>query len=218
MIRSMAKLINYFSLFILMVSALSAKDLGCHGELFKIKEESLLEVIKARLLKMQESGTLETYQKQLAEHAKKKVLHPDPVKGFTKTTTPRVFYYDPTITLPHDLKDHEGRVFARQGDRANPLQITPLTKWMLFIDGEDERQVKWALRQSLTSKIILVKGSPLTLEETYSRRFYFDQLGLLTKKLGIKQVPAKVSQEGHQLKIEEVQIEPSLMLQERIRP
>jgi conjugal transfer pilus assembly protein TraW len=204
--RSMAKLINYFSLFILMVSALSAKDLGCHGEVFKIKEESLLEVIKARLLKMQENGTLETYQKQLTEHAKKKVLHPDPVKGITKTTTPRVFYYDPTITLPHDLKDHEGRVFARRGDKANPLQITPLTKLMLFIDGEDEAQVKWALSQSITSKIIMVKGSPLNLEETHGRRFYFDQLGLLTKKLGITQVPAKISQEGTLLKIHELNI------------
>lgn len=216
--RSMAKLINFFSLLFLLSSSLSAKDLGCHGEVFKIKEESLLEVIKARLLKMQENGSITTYQKQLAEHAKKKALNPDPVKSINKTTTPRVFYYDPTIILPQDLRDHEGRVFARKGDRANPLQITPLTKWILFIDGEDERQVKWALHQSLTSKIILVKGSPLNLEETHSRRFYFDQLGLLTKKLGITQVPAKVSQEGTQLKIEELQIEPSLALQERIKP
>lgn len=218
MIRSMAKLINYFSISFILVSTLPAKDLGCHGETFKIKEESLLEVIKERFLKMQKNGTITTYQKQLAEHAKQKALNPEPVKGIVKTTSPRVFYYDPTITLSQDLKDHEGRVFARRGDRANPLQITPLTKLMLFIDGEDEPQVKWALQQSLMSKVILVKGSPLTLEETYSRRFYFDQLGLLTKKLGIKQVPAKVSQEGHQLKIEEVQIEPSLVFQERIRP
>ncbi|OJX11907.1 MAG: type-F conjugative transfer system protein TraW [Caedibacter sp. 37-49] len=214
----MVKLINSFSIFLLLTSSVPAKDLGCHGEVFKIKEESLLEVIKHRLLKMQESGSLKTYQKQLAEHSKKKALNPDPVKGITKTTSPRIFYYDPTITLPQDLKDQDGRVFARREDRANPLQITPLTKGMIFIDGEDEHQVKWALRQSLTSKIILVKGSPLTLEETYSRRFYFDQLGLLTKKLGISQVPARVSQDGVQLKIEEVQIEPSRVRQERIRP
>lgn len=214
----MAKLISYFSLSLLLTSILSAKDLGCHGEIFKIKEESLLEVIKARLLKMQENGSLATYQKQLTERAKQKALNPDPVKGITKTTSPRVFYYDPTITLPQDLKDHEGRVFARRGNRANPLQITPLTKWMLFIDGDDQSQVSWALSQSIKSKIIMVKGSPLKLEETHGRRFYFDQLGLLTKKLGITQVPATVSQEGDQLKIEEVKIEPSLVLQERIRP
>lgn len=214
----MAKLINSFSLFLALSSSLSAKDLGCHGEVFKIKEESLLEVIKSRLLKMQESGTLTTYQKQLAEHAKKKALSPDPVKGIRKTTKPRVFYYDPTITLQEYLKDHEGRIFAKKGDKANPLQITPLTKWLLFIDGKDEAQVKWALEHPLISKIILVNGRPLELEEAHSRRFYFDQLGLLTKKIGITQLPAKVFQEGVQLKIEEVQIEPPLVLQGRIRP
>lgn len=202
----MAKLINYFSFLMIMVSSLSAKDLGYHGEVFRIKEQSLLEVIKERLLRMQENGSLKTYQKQLAEHAKQKALNPDPVKGINRTNIPRVFYYDPTITLPQDLKDHEGRIFARKGDTANPLQITPLTKWMLFIDGKDKSQVDWALAQPKTSKIIMVKGSPLKMEESYGQRFYFDQLGLITTKLGIKQVPAKVCQEGQQLKIEEINI------------
>jgi len=202
----MAKLINYFSLMLMFTSSLSAKDLGCHGMLFKIQEESLLEVIKSRLLKLQEKGTLETYQKQLAEHAKKKALTPDPVKGIQHTKLPRTFYYDPTITLPQDLKDHEGRIFARKGDTANPLQIIPLTKELLFIDGDDEAQIKWALHHPLNSKIILTQGRPLHLEKTHGRHFYFDQLGFLTKKFGIKQVPAKVSQEKDQLKIEELNI------------
>lgn len=94
----------------------------------------------------------------------------------------------------------------------------PLTKWILFIDGENEAHVKWALSQPLNSKIILIQGRPLTLEERHERHFYFDQLGLITKKLGITQIPARVTQERDRLKIEELQIEPSLVLQERIRP
>jgi conjugal transfer pilus assembly protein TraW len=201
----MAKLINYFSLPLLLVSTLSAKDLGCHGELFPIQEESLLEVIKKRLLKMQESGTLETYQRQLAEHAKRKALNPEPVK-IQHTKIPRTFYYDPTLTLFEDLEDHEGRIFAKKGERANPLEIIPLTKELLFIDGEDEPQVNWALSRTLSSKIILVKGQPLKMEERHDRSFYFDQLGFLTQTLGIKQVPARVFQEGNRLKIEELNI------------
>jgi len=203
---SMAKLINYFSLSLLLVPTLLAKDLGCHGELFSIKEESLLEVIKRRLLNMQESGTLETYQKQLAEHAKKKALTPKPLHHIHHTQLPRSFYYDPTITLSEDLKDHEGRLFGRQGDKANPLEIIPLTKELLFIDGEDEPQVTWALSRTFPSKIILIKGQSLKLEERHHRPFYFDQLGLLTGRLGIKQVPARVFQEGTRLKIEELNI------------
>lgn len=202
----MAKLINYFSLPLMLASTLQAKDLGCHGELFPIKEESLLEVIKKRLLKMQETGTLETYQKQLAEHAKKKALTPEPLHHIQHTQLPRTFYYDPTLTLSEDLKDHEGRLFGRQGDKANPLEIIPLTKELLFIDGEDESQVIWALSRTFPSKIILIKGQPLKLEERHNRPFYFDQLGLLTGRLEIKQVPARVFQEGTRLKIEELNI------------
>lgn len=202
----MAKLIKYFSFSLLLAPTLPAKDLGCHGELFPIKEESLLEVIKKRLLNMQESGTLEMYQKQLAEHAKKKALNPEPHKNIQHTKIPRTFYYDPTLTLSEDLKDHEGRIFGRQGDKANPLEIIPLTKELLFIDGEDEPQVNWALSRTLPSKIIMVKGQPLKMEERHDRPFYFDQLGFLTQTLGIKQVPARVFQEGNRLKIEELNI------------
>jgi len=202
----MAKLINYFSLPLMLASTLPAKDLGCHGELFPIKEESLLEVIKRRLLNMQENGTLETYQKQLAEQAKKKALTPEPLHHIQHTQLPRSFYYDPTLTLSEDLKDHEGRLFGRQGDKANPLEILPLTKELLFIDGEDEPQVTWALSRTFPSKIILVRGQPLKLEERHHRPFYFDQLGLLTGRLKIKQVPARVIQEGDRLKIEELNI------------
>ncbi|MBN9413079.1 MAG: type-F conjugative transfer system protein TraW [Candidatus Paracaedimonas acanthamoebae] len=201
----MAKLIRYFSVSLFMISSLPAKDLCCHGELFPIAEESLLEVIKRRLLNMQESGALETYQKQLAEHAKKKALIPEPVK-IQHTKISRTFYYDPTLTLSEDLKDHEGQVFAKKGDKANPLEIIPLTKELLFIDGEDEEHLNWALSRTFPSKIILIRGQPLKLEERHHRPFYFDQLGFLTGRLSIKQVPARVFQEGTRLKIEELNI------------
>ena len=53
-------------------------------------------------------------------------------------------------------------------------------------------------------KIILVNGAPLKLSNQYKRRFYFDQHGLLIKKFGIKQIPARVSQKNHSLQIEEI--------------
>ena len=70
---------------------------------------------------------------------------------------------------------------------------------MLFIDGDDELQVKFALKGQ--AKIILVKGSPLKLQRKEKIWIYFDQGGILTSKLGITQVPALVVQEGLQLKI-----------------
>ena len=53
----------------------------------------------------------------------------------------------------------------------------------------------------------LVKGKPLDLEAKEKLPTYFDQFGSLTHKLKIKHVPAKVTQEGLQLKIEEILLE-----------
>jgi conjugal transfer pilus assembly protein TraW len=37
---------------------------------------------------------------------------------------------------------------------------------------------------------------------------YYDQAGLLTRRLGIVQVPALVSQEGPRLRIDELEVSP----------
>jgi conjugal transfer pilus assembly protein TraW len=52
-----------------------------------------------------------------------------------------------------------------------------------------------------------VKGAPLLLSEELKVPVYFDQSGLLTKKLGIHHVPALVTQEGMRLRIEEIKRE-----------
>lgn len=175
------------------------KDLGVCGEVFLIQEESLLEVIQAKLHALQKNGKLKEHQKDIVEKVKKGILHPQAVSGITTTKVARRFIYNPSIQVPYDLKDYEGHVFAQGGTRINPLKTHPLTKPLLFIDGEDAAQVKWALEQRASfgsePKIILVKGSPFELMDRTQRRFYFDQGGVLVKKLGIAQVPACVSQE-----------------------
>jgi conjugal transfer pilus assembly protein TraW len=53
-------------------------------------------------------------------------------------------------------------------------------------------------------KPILVGGSYLDLMKTWRTPVYYDQQGVLTRRLGIKQVPAIVSQEGQRLRIDEL--------------
>jgi hypothetical protein len=49
----------------------------------------------------------------------------------------------------------------------------------------------------------LVKGAPLQMMKDLGIPIFFDQFGKITHKLGIKQVPAIVTQEGMLLKVEE---------------
>lgn len=206
----MTKLVMKAIALILMVPSFSfAKDFGVMGETFLIHEEDLREVIKTRLLHLEKNGELKKHQQYLSQTAVEKVKRPTPVKNISKTTSPRTFEYNPSITLSSDLKDDKDRIFQPKGQRINPLDTLAFSKNLIFLDGDNEGQVAWALSLPNNPKLILVNGSPWALQEKHKRRFYFDQAGTITGKLKISQVPARVSQFGKHLKIEELLLEES---------
>ena len=180
------------------------KDFGVVGTTFEIIEEDLLEVIERKLGKLNEEGSLQKHQQKIALEAQEKIKRPKPVAGIKHTTESRSFTYDPSITVTYDLTDHQGKVFHAKGTKINPLDYKSLTKPLLFIDGDDQKQVDWAVVQQPVALIILTKGSPFELMEKLDRPVYFDQEGVLVKKLGIQQVPAKVTQQEKHILIEEV--------------
>jgi conjugal transfer pilus assembly protein TraW len=188
------------------------EDLGVYGETFPIEEKSLLEVIRAKLQALSVSGKLEEHQKIILRKAKEQLNRPPPVKNIHRTTTPRSFDWDPSITVPYDLKDHKGQVFHRKGTKVNPLDTHPFRCPFLFVDGDDPKQVAWAINQHQIAKalhkpkIILVQGAPFDLSKKLNLPIYFDQSGVLVKKFGIAQVPARVSQKDRALIVDEINL------------
>lgn len=185
-------------------SPVFAKDLGVHGRTFSIVEPDLIEYIQAKLKIMDEEGIISGQQKLLEERARSRVLHPKAVSNITRTHTPRSFTYNPSIVVSQDYTDHKGQVFAKKGTIINPFKLASWHQDLLFIDGEDEDQVALAIGSS--SKIILVSGAPIALMEKLKVPVYFDQGGFIVKKLGITQVPARVSKQDEVLLIEEFKI------------
>jgi conjugal transfer pilus assembly protein TraW len=188
-------------------TALHAKDLGVYGETFPIAEDNLLEVIRKKLANMEADGSLAQVQKKMAQKAREKILKPSPVKGFVRTQTPRHWFYDPSLTVEADVKDHKGNLIASKGDVINPLDRVSWGTPLLFLDGDDPEQVAWAETQHVLAKWVLVKGSPVELEEKLKRPVYFDQAGMLVDKFGIQQVPCRISQKDKKLLVEELTIE-----------
>jgi conjugal transfer pilus assembly protein TraW len=95
-----------------------------------------------------------------------------------------------------------------------------MTKPLLFIDGDDAIQTIWAfrmLKKFPLAKIILTNGAPLKIMEEIGLTIYFDQHGKITQKLGIKQVPAIVTQEAEVLKIEEVKADADELVEMRLQ-
>jgi conjugal transfer pilus assembly protein TraW len=196
-------------------NAAFAKDLGTHGTIYSIEEQDPIQVVQQKLKGMEESGELERRNRELQSRTRASIERPKHVEGIIKATKDRIFYYDPTYVVKEDLSDHQAHRFAKKGERINPLETVSLSQNLIFFDGDDEEQLAWAkalLSQSTDAKppkLILIKGMPLTLAENLGIPVYFDQSGILTKKLGIKHVPAIVIQEKLRLKIEEIMLPPS---------
>jgi conjugal transfer pilus assembly protein TraW len=188
----------------------TAADLGVFGETRPIIETDILETIAARLRAAERSGKVEALNRQFAARARKRIERPQHVAGLVRTQAPRSLLFDPSMVVPQDLKDHQGRVFARAGQRINPLERLPgFDRELIFLDGDDAAQVAFGLRRlrargQARVYLVLVSGAPLELMRRHKVPLYFDQGGALTARLGIRQVPALVAREGSRLRISEV--------------
>ena len=185
-----------------------ARDYAQQGTVYPIVEQDFLKEIMAKLKVMEQNGKLAKFQNGVKKQMVDSVNKPKPVAGITTTKFAKSWLFDPTVFLDHDLADQNGRVFYKAGNKVNPLDHISLTKTLIFIDGDDEMQVRWAIKQDKLkknkTKIILVKGAIIDLMKQTKIRLYFDQNGTLTKKFSIEHTPAKIEQEGKKLRISEV--------------
>jgi len=198
----------------LMLGATGARamDLGVIGPTYEISEPHLLQMIEQRLRAKERSGELGRLEAQVRERGIATVKNPPPVTGLRATETVRTFYFDPSFTLDRNILGPQGELLFAAGTRKNPLEVVSLSRHLLFFDARDPRQVGRA-RQLIALyqgrvKPILVGGSYLDLMQSWHVPVYYDQQGLLTRRLGITQVPALVSQEGLRLRIDELAVSP----------
>ncbi len=176
--------------------SVAAADLGTWGDLWPVKEPDMLTVIMQRLTALEQSGEMGRKMDAFKERVIRNSLRPPAVPGIGRTEKYGSRLFDPSVRLAADIRDNEGRVFARQGEVMNPLQYVPFNQTLYFINGDDPAQVAWMKRQTpptLESKIILVQGSIPEMQKSLDSRVYFDQNGVLCQRLGIDQVPARVS-------------------------
>jgi conjugal transfer pilus assembly protein TraW len=193
-----------FILFLLCLSSNSiAKDLGVQGKIYPIIETDLAANIKHKLKSWEKSGKLAKLQKQWQEKTIASTKRPKPVEGLYKAKETKEFIFDPSIQLRQDIVDHQGNLIAAKGKRINPLDYKSLPEHLLFIDGDDREQLKWAKDKAKKhqSMIILTRGNIIDLMKSEKIRLYFDQGGFLVKTFGITALPTIVYQDAKMLKV-----------------
>jgi len=188
--------------FLFTVNNTHALDLGQVAQSFPIKEQDFSEMMKNKLTAIP-SQQWQVHRQKIIDKTKERINRPQGVR-LPRTTKARNFMFDPSITTRQDILDHKGYVLVARGTKANPLDFIRLHQSLLLIDGDDREQVSWGA--SLSGLLVLVQGEPLKLARKLNRQVYFDQYQKIIQKFGIESVPAKVSQSGSQLVIEEIKL------------
>ena len=185
----------------------AADDLGVIGKTYQINEPDMIEWIKSRASSMMQSGEWEQIQKQAIDRTRNYINHPPAIANITDATETKSWHYTPVVQIKEDLTDGQGHTLAKAG-QYNALRYKPFDVQLLFINGDNPKQVQWALAKNKESdvrtKIVLTSGSFMDLDKEHKVWFYYDQGGKYTQKLNITHVPAIVKQDGTQLKITEI--------------
>lgn len=203
----MARAVIAIALALAMTSTQAAEQIG---PVYPIVEPNMLQEIMRVLREKEASGELAKLQKEAISRSKRSAEEPKPVEGIKRTARARTFYWDPTIRAPKTITDPQGRVVVQAGTTVNPLDHVSMPEHLLFFDGRDREQVAKAA-EIITKyegrvKAILIGGPVLELTRKWKFQVYFDQGGYIVQKLGIKQVPALVSQDGKRLRIDEMEV------------
>jgi len=184
------------------------ENLGSFGQVYPIMEENLLDFIQQRIKEMEKNGEWQKIENQFRERVERHVDRPVPIDSVVTAGQNRTFEYDPSITVPYDVRDATGRVVIQQGTTVNPLKYIHLHHALLFFNGDDLAQVAVAKKIDVELqgkvKLILINGSVSECEKQFKQPIYFDQEGRLVNRLSIQRVPALVQQQGLLLKISEI--------------
>lgn len=185
-----------------------AEDLGVIGKTYDIVERDLIEAMKDKLRQMEKTGELAKKQDEYKNRVMSGIEHPRPIPGIQATETANTHYYDPSIVTDRDIADATGKILYPCGTRVNPLDYIGWNKYLLFVDGRDQKQLDLTKRITAASdrpvKLVLVAGEPLNLMRRWKTQVYYDQGGILTRRFAITRVPAMVRQEGRRLRIDEL--------------
>lgn len=182
-----------------------AKDLGVFGTTFPVLEKNIITVLKEKMtseIGRKLLGLLEEKQRKIADE---KYYVPKAIQGLTPTVVHTSYLFDPTISLPHDMSDHQGKIFYKAGAPLNPFDHMSLSKRYVFIDGDRSQQVAWAkkLKEHQNMMIILVNGDPLKLMKEHEIEVFFDQEGAMVQRFQLRHIPCVMAQEGTLLRITE---------------
>lgn len=196
---------------ILLTTPTHAEDLGKRGQSYSA-DPSGADQLRDLARKKQQSPDMARFWQDYRARTIDSIKHPRPL-GIPTSLDARTESHELKFQFQSDFRDEKGRVLVKKGTVVEPLKIRPMLRRVLFIDGRDQSQIDYAIKEGKLHplKIVLTAGSPFDLRVRYQNEFwmgakgipfYFDQRKMIITSLrnlyGIRiaSVPAELYQEG----------------------
>lgn len=184
-----------------------AENLGQQGQVSPLDKDAR-EQLKDRVRQIPQAQ-IDRYWSEFRDKNIDAIVNPKSL-GIRTDLAVRLLEKVPLFTMPFDALDEKGKVLVKRGTQIRPLEINPLSWGLVFIDGQDPNQVRFAIEQARKRrlKIVLTAGSAYKLRQQYkdaswlgatkSIPFYFDQKKMVINQLqqlygiSISSVPAQL--------------------------
>ncbi|QDP73722.1 type-F conjugative transfer system protein TraW (plasmid) [Legionella israelensis] len=178
-----------------------AKNLGTTGELWPVKEMSLLKLMESKAAGLNTDEMARQWQSRAGDYADR----PEPLY-LKRGRRSKVHHYTPVASVRDNVTDINGKVIVPSNASVNVLTLLPdYQPELLFFNADDRAQLLWAhnlsMRLTSNARFILTGGSVAMAEKALNGPVYFDQKGVICKKFGISQMPAIVTRDRMDLVI-----------------
>lgn len=187
---------KYFNTIIILLLLFS----GAVSNAITISEGTTYEIIEPDLLLEIQQKAKQVDWKKLQRNMK----HTQDVVHLPIAQEDRSYSHTPITILPFEVKDKDGKILYPKGFKFNPLKYTTLPNQLIVLGSPRHLKTVSNFSPLVSSDdTLLVANMNVVafIKQTGRRAFLLTQDAI--KRLGVKRVPAVISQQGSQFLIQE---------------
>lgn len=177
------------------------------GDIFEFAENDMLKDITNVI--QSKKPELEQKIKDIKEANKEKINNYKPKDMITLESAfkDNIFYPDMTYTNPDDIYDNNGKILYPKGFKFNPLDYQTLHYQMIVINGNNQEEITWLIRNNYTDnikyKILLSDGNYQEVSKLLNQPVFY-AIPKITDKFNLKYTPSVITQIGNKIEVKEI--------------
>ena len=200
---SSALALTLLFLFPVIQAEASGKDLGVHGKLYEIKEESMLSYVKRKAGEIDLQALRESMEKKLEESYAE---HSSVSLDVPSATEERVRYVDPSVNVRNPLYDHTGKIISPAGV-VNPLDHVSLSKSILILREDQIKRALEEISKSGKKPFLILTDGDIQRASSLVGKIVYRASPFMLRRLQIEKVPSLIEQQDRKLRVKEMSLE-----------